>query len=242
MNDQEKAIRQKLKDDLEHYANKCLKIRSKSGEVMPFVFNRVQKHIHAKLEEQLALTGKVRALIVKGRQEGCSTYVGARYYHKVTHRFGAQAFILTHALDATQNLYKMAKRFYENTPQAVKPHVATSNAKELIFGVLDSGYKLGTAENKAVGRSATIQLLHGSEVAFWANADEHAKGIFRTRMVLRSYLNLRQTVLVTIFIRCGRRQKLDNLIILLYSFRGFGWMNTGLPSKNQWFCLNMSNK
>lgn len=161
MDDYEKSVRLKLKNDLPHYANKCLKIRTKSGKINPFLFNKAQKHIHAKLEYQLQTTGKVRALVLKGRQQGCSTYVGARYYHKVTHRFGTQAFILTHALDATQNLYKMAKRFYENTPLLVKPNVATSNAKELIFGVLDSGYKLGTAENKAVGRSATIQLLHG---------------------------------------------------------------------------------
>ena len=107
-----------------------------------------------------------------------------------------QAFILTHALDATQNLYKMAQRFYENTPNVVKPEVSTSNAKELIFGILDSGYKLGTAENKAVGRSATIQLLHGSETAFWANASEHAKGIMQavpsepgTEIILESTAN-----------------------------------------------------
>ena len=73
----------------------------------------------------------------------------------------------------------MAQRFYEHTPSIIKPEVTTSNAKELVFGGLDSGYKLGTAENKSVGRSSTIQLLHGSEVAFWANADEHAKGIMQ---------------------------------------------------------------
>ena len=73
----------------------------------------------------------------------------------------------------------MAKRFYEHTPIEVKPQVSTSNAKELVFGLLDSGYKLGTAENKNVGRSATIQLLHGSEVAFWNNASEHATGIMQ---------------------------------------------------------------
>lgn len=179
MTEEERQIRQKLKDDFTHYARKCLKIRTKSGSVEPFELNSAQKYIHEKIEEQRRLTGKVRAIILKGRQMGCSTFVGARFYHKVSHHFGTQAFILTHALDATQNLYKMAQRFYENTPHLVKPQVTTSNAKELIFGDLDSGYKLGTAENKAVGRSATIQLLHSSEVAFWNNAAEHAKGIFQ---------------------------------------------------------------
>ncbi|MGL6123765.1 MAG: hypothetical protein ACRC1W_12275 [Shewanella sp.] len=196
MTEDEKQIRQRLKSDFIHYATKCLKIRTKSGTVNPFVLNKAQLHIHQQLELQKGLTGKVRAIILKGRQQGVSTLIGGRFYHKVTHHFGMQAFILTHALDATQNLYKMALRFYENTPTPVKPEVTTSNSKELIFGILDSGYKLGTAENKAVGRSATIQLLHGSEIGFWNNAPEHAKGIMQavpsaagTEIILESTAN-----------------------------------------------------
>jgi len=170
---------QRLKDDLEHYALKCLKIRTKKGDIESFIFNKAQKFLHEKLQEQKRLTGKVRAMILKGRQQGCSTYVGARFFHQVTQSFGTHAFILTHALDATNNLYAMAKRFYENCPEVMQPQVATNNSKELIFGKLDSGYKIGTAENKAVGRSSTIQLFHGSEVAFWANAEAHAKGILQ---------------------------------------------------------------
>ena len=196
ISDKERAIRQRLKDDFAHFAAKCLKIRSKEGKIEPFLLNKAQKYIHHRIEKQRTQTGKVRALVLKGRQQGCSTYVGARYYHQVIHRFGTQAFILTHALDATNNLYKMAQRYYENTPGLIKPEVTTSNAKELIFGKLDSGYKLGTAENQSVGRSATIQLLHGSEVAFWNHASEHAKGIFQavpnatgTEIILESTAN-----------------------------------------------------
>ncbi len=196
MHDREIQIRQKLKSDFIHYADKCLKIRSKSGEIAPFRLNKAQLHIHSQLEMQKQETGKVRALILKGRQQGCSTYVGARFYHKVTHSFGHQAFILTHALEATSNLYTMAKRFFEHTPIVVKPEVSKTNAKELVFGRLDSGYRLGTAENKNVGRSATIQLLHGSEVAFWNNAAEHSTGIMQavpnasgTEIILESTAN-----------------------------------------------------
>lgn len=160
MDENEFKIRKRLHDDLEHYALKCLKIRTKSGSIIPFTFNKAQKYIHERLEQQLKETGKVRALILKSRQQGSSTYIGARLYHKATYNKGHQAFILTHSLEATNNLFKMAKRFYEHTPLAVRPEVSTSNAKELIFGALDSGYKLGTAENKNVGRSSTIQLAH----------------------------------------------------------------------------------
>lgn len=179
MSDDERRIRQRLKDDFIHYAAKCLKIRPKKGQIEPFILNRAQRYIHERLEAQRGTTGKVRALILKGRQQGCSTYVGARFYHRTSHSFGLQTFILTHELNATANLYKMAQRYYENTPLSVRPQVSTNNSKELIFGVLDSGYKIGTAENKSVGRSSTIQLFHGSEVAFWANAEEHAKGILQ---------------------------------------------------------------
>jgi hypothetical protein len=196
VDDKEINIRQKLKNDFPHYASKCLKIRSKSGEITPFIFNKVQDYIHKKLEQQKGETSKVRALILKGRQEGCSTYVGGRFFHKVSHNFGIQAFILTHSLDATNNLFKMAQRYYENCPELVRPQVSTNNSKELIFGLLDSGYKVGTAENKLVGRSSTIQLFHGSEVAFWANAAEHAKGIMQavpdmpgTEIILESTAN-----------------------------------------------------
>ncbi len=196
MNEEDIEVFQRLKDDLVHYASRCLKIRAKTGEIAPFQLNKAQLHIHQQLEAQRGKEGKVRALVLKGRQQGCSTYVGARFYHKVTHHFGTQAFILTHSLEATGNLYTMAKRFYEHTPAEVKPMVSKTNAKELVFGLLDSGYKLGTAENKNVGRSATIQLLHCSEVAFFSNAVEHSTGIMQavpnasgTEVILESTAN-----------------------------------------------------
>ncbi len=137
-----------------------------------------------------------KTYICEGLVSHNSTYVGGRFYHKTTYTRGTQCFILTHALDATNNLYKMAQRFYDNTPKLVQPEVSTNNSKELIFGRLDSGYKIGTAENKSVGRSSTIQLFHGSEVGFWANAAEHAKGILQavpdapgTEIILESTAN-----------------------------------------------------
>lgn len=179
MDDAEKRIRLRLKNDFEHYASKCLKIRSKSGNINPFVLNRAQRYIHECVEKQKCETGMVRAIIVKGRQQGCSTYIEGRFYWLTTHHFGVRTFILTHDNDATNNLFEMAQRYHDNCPKIIKQEISASNAKELVFAGLDSGYKLGTAGNKAVGRSSTIQLLHASECAYWPNASEHAKGIFQ---------------------------------------------------------------
>ena len=171
--------RLRLKSDFDFYSRNCLKIRTKDKGLCPFVLNDAQRYIHDKLEQQIKDTGKVRAIILKGRQQGASTYVGGRFIHKVTHNKGVRAFILTHDGESTNALFEMTERYHENLPPFVKPTTSAANAKELHFGVLDSGYKIGTAGNKAVGRGQTIQYFHGSEVAFWLNASEHTKGIMQ---------------------------------------------------------------
>lgn len=172
--------RRQLLRDFPLYAKTCLKIRTKEGTVKSFELNKAQRYLHNKLEEQKLLTGRVRAIILKGRQQGCSTYVAGRYYHQVTQRFGSKVFILTHRDDATSNLYKLVQRYHENIPPHVKPETGVANAKELYFSGLDSGYGVGTAGGGTVGRSDTIQLLHGSEVAFWQNTAEISTGIMQT--------------------------------------------------------------
>lgn len=173
--------RQRLKDDFAFYARNCLFIRDKeTAETKPFRLNKAQSYIHECLEAQRTLKGYVRAIILKGRQQGCSTYTEGRFMWLTTHTRGYQAFILTHEEDATKNLFEMAKRYYNNLPTFVKPSIIASNDKSLRFGELDSGYRIGTAGNKSVGRSMTNHLFHGSEVAFWPNAGEHAKGILQT--------------------------------------------------------------
>lgn len=179
MEEREKEVRRKLKNDFFHYAEKCLRIRTKSGYIEKFQLNDAQRHIHKLVTQQKLSTGKVRAIVLKGRQQGCSTYIEGRFYWLTSHRFGVRAFILTHDAEATNNLFEMSQRFHQYCPAVVKPKTDASNAKELIFGQLDSGYKIGTAGNKAVGRSSTIQFLHGSEAAYWPNAAEHAKGIMQ---------------------------------------------------------------
>lgn len=179
MDERERKIRQRLKDDFEHYAAKCLRIRTKSGSIVPLELNEAQRYIHERVEEQRRKIGKVRAIILKGRQQGCSTYIEGRFYWRVTHSRGVRAFILTHEEEATNNLFEIATRYHDNCHPLVKPSSGAANAKELHFDVLDSGYKVGTAGNKAVGRSSTVQFFHGSEVAFWPNAQQHAAGIIQ---------------------------------------------------------------
>lgn len=196
MSPKERSIRQRLKSDFECYAAKALRIRTKAGAILPLRLNQAQRYLHERLEAQRQRTGRVRALVLKGRQQGISTYIGGRYYWRASHSRGVRVFILTHEQDATNNLFGMVERYHEHCPLIVKPRTGAANAKELAFSALDSGYAVGTAGAKAVGRSQTVQLFHGSEVAFWPNAATHFAGVVQaipdlpgTEVVLESTAN-----------------------------------------------------
>jgi len=166
-------------DDFVVFAKNCLYIRTKAGDIKPLELNKAQLYIHKRLEEQRLATGKVRALLLKGRQQGASTYTEARFLWRTMFSNGRRCFILTHQNDATKNLFNMAKLYIDKLPKEIQPVIGTDSSNELVFTHRNASYKVGTAGNKGVGRSETIQLLHGSEVAFWRHADEHAKGILQ---------------------------------------------------------------
>ncbi|MEM5398386.1 hypothetical protein V2L60_14820, partial [Staphylococcus gallinarum] len=92
----------------ELYCEKNLKIRDKHGNILPCVWNDAQRLLHAKIEEQLAAKGWVRVIVLKGRQQGVSTYVASRFYKRTSMRFGKRTMIITHMDAATQNLFGMA--------------------------------------------------------------------------------------------------------------------------------------
>ena len=167
----------KVRNDLLVHVAFCAKVKDKQGKVVPFRLNRAQMFLHEALERQKAELGMVRAMVLKGRQQGVSTYVGERFYHQVT-TWGKSAFIVAHEDKATTNLFEMVKRYQDNNPLA--PSTRASNAKELIFGAIDAGYKLATAGTDDVGRSNTAQLIHGSEFAFWRNPQMHMAGLGNT--------------------------------------------------------------
>jgi len=174
-----RTLRDRLDANFEYYAKLTLKIRPKSGSLIPFELNQAQKYLHLIAEKQLLEKGRIRILILKGRQQGISTYVEGRFYWKTTGRIGVRAFILTHEDKATANLFEMAQRYHDHCLPQLKPSTGAQSAKELNFSGIDSGYAVGTAGTKAVGRSSTPQYFHGSEVAHWPHADTHAMGVLQ---------------------------------------------------------------
>lgn len=190
-------IHNRLNTDFYFYAkNAPLMIKDKEGNVISFVLNRAQQYIHNKLEEQKRTLGRVRACILKGRQQGCSTYVSARFFHRTTRNKGISTFILSHEGKTTDKLFRMVDRYQENINDALKPEEGAANRYQKTYPRLDSDYAVGTAGNENVGRGGTAQQFHGSEAAYWEKADAIQDGALEsigdvngTEIILESTAN-----------------------------------------------------
>jgi hypothetical protein len=170
----------RLDTDLEYFAAELLKIRPKAGKLAPFLFNRAQRELHRLIEEQKAKTGRVRIIVLKARQLGISTYIAARFYKNTTSNPGLRTIIIGHEKPASKNLFQLVKRFHEHTPEDMRPSVGASNAEELLFDKIDSGYLVSVATEEGSGRSATAQNLHASEAAFWKDLQTQFAALMQT--------------------------------------------------------------
>jgi len=69
---QQRLDEDKSKTDFEYFSQ-FLQIRPKAGSLVPFILNSAQRKVLCAIEEQRVKTGRVRAIILKGRQVGCTT-------------------------------------------------------------------------------------------------------------------------------------------------------------------------
>lgn len=163
------------------YAKNVLRIVNKQGEIVPFRLNRGQLILHEQLEKQLSETGRIRALVIKGRQMGISTYVEGRFFWKVTKTKNANAFVLSHLAESTTAIFRMVRSFYDNAAHSVfKPPLSTSTTTTMVFEGLNSQYRIGTARSTNIGRGMTNKYVHASEAAFYPNSGEIVSGLLQS--------------------------------------------------------------
>lgn len=171
----------KLKKDFPLYAKNILKIVTKEGESKPFILNPGQKWIHNRLDQQLEAQGNIRALVLKARQVGISTYVEGRFFWKITQNHNANAFVLSHLAESTNSIFNMVRYFYENIPHpAFQPPLDSQTATTLTFSGINSRYRVGTARSTQTGRGQTNRFVHGSEVAFYPAGSDIVAGLLQT--------------------------------------------------------------
>ena len=111
------------------YIENCLKIRTKSGAVLPFHLNAAQRKLYDVARKQQEQGKGVRIIILKARQLGFSTLTEGLIFHACATRRNQQALIVAHREDATANLFRMSKLFYEELPEPIKPMMRTSRTR-----------------------------------------------------------------------------------------------------------------
>lgn len=150
------------------FASLFLKIQDKQKQLKPFVWNKAQAHFHANR------TG--RDLILKARQLGFSTYMQGEMYRR-TVTGTRTTMTLSHDADTTAKLRMMADRFWEHCRFGnIQPLRKYANASLTTYPEFDSSASIATAGNVETGRGGTYSDFHGSEVAFWKDAERIVAG------------------------------------------------------------------
>lgn len=178
MDEKTLEIRRRMRDDFEYFAPRFLRIKPEEGGIIPFIPTEQQMRLHEVAERQLREKGRVRIIIGKGRKGRVSTYIQARFFHKVIHRKGVKAFVAAHDAGTTNELFSMVDRMYRNFPVPAACPVATNNSvTSMEFAEIDSGYSTGTAGSKQIGRGFTPHYLHLSEAAYFDSGEDIARGL-----------------------------------------------------------------
>jgi hypothetical protein len=150
------------------FSSTFLKILDKKKKLVPMRWNKMQRHFHAHR------TG--RDLILKARQLGSSTYVqGEMFRRTVTET--RTTITLAHDADTTAAMRIMADRFWEHCRfNDIQPARKYANASMTTYPEFDSTAVIATAGNVETGRGNTYTDFHGSEVAFWKDAEKIVAG------------------------------------------------------------------
>ena len=204
----EKDKRAKLKsysNDFAKFSEEQIKIITKDATegFVSFKLNTAQQEITRQLTKQLEETGKVRAIILKARQQGISTYCAGRVFWKSFFTPYARSVVMAHDSATSDALFNMSKNLIKNMKGDLSPEERKSNAKEIIIhsaAMSDpdavASYRLYTAGSPEAGRGTTPTILHASEVAFWQHDEKILSGLFQgisqaagTEVILESTAN-----------------------------------------------------
>lgn len=165
-----------LQYDLKYYCSETIVIQPKEGGEIAFKWNEAQDYLHYRAEKQRRERGWVRIIVVKGRQQGISTYITARFLHAAIYNTAITISILAHESKATSALFDKVDAMGKALPEPMQPHADIHNRTELVFNN-KSKYLVSTAGSAESGRSQTAQRQHQSERAFFEQAEKVDAGV-----------------------------------------------------------------
>lgn len=176
-------VREEIKRYPEYLIEIAFVIVDKDKNTVPFFLNEVQQSFlsdinKAKDEYREGKRLHLKFLILKGRQQGFTSFITAYQLANAIISKNFSGFTLADSGDNTNTIFEdKAKYIYNQLPDALKPTEKYNNRREFHFEKLNSRWRVNTAGNKEVGRSKTINFFHGSEAAFWDSVDNIMTGL-----------------------------------------------------------------
>ena len=174
-----------LLDEVKEYPEKLIElvfiVVDKNQKTMPFFLNDVQHDFvdtlnQAKRDFADGLITEISLLILKGRQQGFTTFVTAYQLACTILNKNFQGYTLADKADNSEAIFQNKAKFpYSQLPDALKPTEKFNNRKQFLFEKINSSWAVDTA-TKDVGRSRTVNFFHGSECAFWKDGISPIQG------------------------------------------------------------------
>lgn len=153
------------------YAHRLLYIKDKDGNIVPFRLNQAQRRLSLAKDRAIQAGKPRRFLILKGRQQGFTTYEQAMNFHEVAANFNRTVITLAHKAKSTERIFRISNLFYSRLEAEFKPRRLTAhNKSNLDFPDLNSFFDIGTAGSSGYGRGDTINRAHLSEMAWWTRS------------------------------------------------------------------------
>jgi len=139
-----------------------------ADELVPLRFNWMQQRIVA--EERKARAAGVRPwfLILKFRKGGVTTLEQALSYWDCWRQPHRDCVTLAHEDRATDMIFRMVSRFYENQPTH-RHRKTQARVSQIEFPDWDALYIASTAGRGKVGRGSTFARAHLSEAAWYSD-------------------------------------------------------------------------
>lgn len=139
--------------------------------------NYAQREVILTVERQLSANQPVRIIILKARQIGISTIIEAIVFVMSMFMENLRSTIIAHELDASEHLLGITTNYWNGWDLRTLYTPKHASAKRLGWKETNSHIHITTAKNAASGRSRTINVLHGSEVAFWPDPETLMTGL-----------------------------------------------------------------
>ncbi len=182
-----------MRHDADFYqkaVEKMFYIVNKEMQSVPFRLRPPQKKILDNLSQM--------DIILKARQEGISSLVLALFLVDWLTIENIRCVVISHEDKATQRLFDRVHYYLESMqktwPGELPYKLKYASRREIVNQELNSYFYIGTAGAKAFGRGDTINNLHVSELALWADQERTMTGLVQAvpkdgRIIIESTAN-----------------------------------------------------